>query len=937
MRRARLSLLALLRPGTNTVRGSASDRFCRKDMSARHRRRVEAMSRSRIVLVGVLLAAFVAGDGMRAQMPPFSAMNGEVGLGLLLRQLKTTAVLMQATAHPDDENNAMLAAMGWGQGVRTVVVSATRGDGGQNEIGPELFDALAMLRTEELISVHQLDSPEQYFTRAVDFGYSFSVDETFQKWGRQEILGDYVRHIRTIRPDIIIAMRPDGTGGGQHHQASAVISREAYLAAGDPAEFPEQIREGLRPWQPKKFYYTGRFGFRGEPPPPTGATLTTVDTAGYDPLLGESYAEIGSRARSNHKTQGMAQLLALPGPSSAGYLLVESAIPGLKEKGDASLFDGIDTSLPGLARYVPGEVPAALAAGLAAIADAVTAAEQSAAASGPPAAVTPLVKGLQAVRSLRSQLASRAITIPDDARFEIDTRLDRKERQFGDAVLAAGGIRLDVLSDDGLVVAGQAVKLTIIAANGGTSPFALKQVGFRGLDGEAGICKPGTVPAAGVYRCEAPLEISKQARLTGQYWKRLPDAARYEFEPDAPFGLPFRPTPFRAQVDLEIGGAAITVERNVQYRYEGNIFSGEKRMELQVVPRFAVSLTPDVAILPASRGAAAARPARREVRVTVVNGSKGPADGEVALEVPAGWTVTPPSAKVSLAREDEAEAMRFTVTPPRATKPGSYGVKAVVTAGGGRFTNGYQVVEYPHTRRRHLIHAAEATLKIVDVAIAPRLNIGYVMGVGDQVPPAIEQLGARVTLIDADSLAFGNLSAFDAIVTGVRAYERRPDLRANNHRLIEYAQKGGTVIVQYNKFEFNEAQYGPFPARVSSNRVTDEHAPVQVLVPKDPVMRWPNRIGDAAWEGWVQERGLYFLGEKDPKYVDLVQLEDPFPFNKGPKRGALVEAGVGKGRWIYVGLGLWRQLPAGTEGAYQLLANLLSAGKAPRAAAPARK
>ena len=205
------------------------------------------MTRNRALVVTALVAAFAAGGGMRAQMPPIAAMKGEVGLGLLLRQLKTTAVLMQAVAHPDDENNGMLAATGWGQGVRTVVVSATRGDGGQNEIGPELFDALAITRTEELISVHQLDSPEQYFTRAVDFGYSFSVDETFEKWGRQEILGDYVRQIRTISPDIIIAMRPDGTGGGQHHQASAVISREAFLAAGNPAMFPEQIREGLRP------------------------------------------------------------------------------------------------------------------------------------------------------------------------------------------------------------------------------------------------------------------------------------------------------------------------------------------------------------------------------------------------------------------------------------------------------------------------------------------------------------------------------------------------------------------------------------------------------------------------------------------------------------------------------------------------------------------
>jgi len=895
------------------------------------------MLRSRVVPVVAVIAALVAGDGMRAQMPPVAGMKGEVGLGLLLRQLKTTAVLMQAVAHPDDENNAMLAATGWGQGVRTVVVSATRGDGGQNEIGPELFDALAAVRTEELLSVHQFDSAEQYFTRAVDFGYSFSVEETYEKWGRQEILGDYVRLIRMIRPDTVIAMRPDGSGGGQHHQASAVISREAFLAAGDPSRFPEQIREGLRPWQPKKFYYTGRFGFAGEPPPPSGTKLTAVDTAGYDPLLGESYAEIGSRARSYHKTQGMAQLLSLPGPSSAGYMLVESAIPGLKEKGDASLFDGIDTSVPGLARYVPGEAPGALTAGLAVIAAATAMAEESAASGGPSAAVVPLVGGLQAVRALRAQLASAAFKIPDDARYEIDARLDRKERQFVDAILAAGGIRLEALADDGLVVAGQPVKLTVIAANRGASAITVKQIGFRGFDGEAGLCKSGAVAAAGVYRCEAALEVSKQARLTGQHWRRLPDAARYRFEPDAPFGAPFRPTPFRVQFDLEIGGAAVPVERDVQYRYEGNIFSGEKRMELHVVPRLSVSVTPDVAILPAGRGAAAGRPAGRELRVTVINGGQGPVEGDVTLDVPAGWTVAPPSAKVSLARQDEAAPVRFTVTPPRAAKPGSYRIGAVAAAGADRFTDGYQVVEYPHTRRRHLVNAAEATLKIIDVAIAPRLNVGYVMGVGDQVPPAIGQLGARVTLIDADGLAFGNLSAYDAIVTGVRAYERRPDLRANNHRLIDYAQKGGTVIVQYNKFEFNEAQYGPFPAKVSSSRVTDERAPVQVLVPDHAVMRWPNRIGDAVWQGWVQERGLYFLGEKDAKYVDIVQLEDPFPFNKGPKRGALVEARVGKGRWLYLGLGLWRQLPAGTEGAYQLLANLLSAGRAPRVAAPPRK
>jgi hypothetical protein len=273
--------------------------------------------------------------------------------------------------------------------------------------------------------------------------------------------------------------------------------------------------------------------------------------------------------------------------------------------------------------------------------------------------------------------------------------------------------------------------------------------------------------------------------------------------------------------------------------------------------------------------------------------------------------------------------VRFQVKPAANAEIGEFHVKAVVTAAGVRFDRGYQVVEYPHITRAHVYDAADTTVKVIDVRTPSNLTVGYVMGVGDQVPTAIAQLGVNVQMISADDLAWGDLSRFDAIVTGVRAYERRDDLRANNSRLLDYVFKGGTLIVQYNTFEFNDAQYGPYPAKVSSDRVTDEHAPVQALTPHDPVFTTPNEIGDTAWKNWVQERGLYFLGAKDSRYRDLVQLEDPFPYNKGEKRGALVEATYGKGRWIYVGLGLWRQLPAGTDGAYQLLANLISLGKQP--------
>ena len=435
------------------------------------------------------------------------------------------------------------------------------------------------------------------------------------------------------------------------------------------------------------------------------------------------------------------------------------------------------------------------------------------------------------------------------------------------------------------------------------------------------------------------VEIPAAAKITEPYWHRKGEEGRYTFDGDAPFGLPFRPTPFSVQVTLTVlrdgngdnGGSSVDVTSRsvVEHRYEGNIFSGEKRSELLVVPALSVRITPEIAIVPA---ASKGRASEREIRVTVVNDMPGAAKADVHLDLPRGWTAAPAGQTLAFEREDEALTARFTIHPGANTPTGEYQVRAVATVNGQAFARGYQVIEYPHIRRYHVYDDARATVKVIDVRTPPNLTIGYVMGVGDQVPPAIEQLGARVEMIGADDLAWGNLSRFDAIVTGVRAYERRDDLRANNKRLLEYVFNGGTAIVQYNKFEFNDAQYGPYPARVSSNRVTDESAPATVLAPDDPLLTTPNQISAAAWKGWVQERGLYFLGEKDPRYRDLVQLEDPFPYNRGPKAGALVEATYGRGRWVYVGLGLWRQLPAGTDGAYQLLANLIALGRTAKTA-----
>jgi hypothetical protein len=303
---------------------------------------------------------------------------------------------------------------------------------------------------------------------------------------------------------------------------------------------------------------------------------------------------------------------------------------------------------------------------------------------------------------------------------------------------------------------------------------------------------------------------------------------------------------------------------------------------------------------------------------------KGSIETVVSLKVPDGWASTPTEQPVKFSRENEAQTVRFQLRPTAAVSSGEFPVAAEATVGETAFTRGYDVIEYPHITRRHIYHDARLRVKAIDAKAAPNLTIGYIMGAGDEVPAAIEQLGAKVEMLGADDLAWGDLSRFPAIVTGVRAYERREDLRANNSRLLDYVRTGGTLIVQYNKFEFNEAQYGPYPAEVTSDRVTDEFAPVRVLVPADPVFTTPNRITDAAWANWVQERGLYFLGSQDSRYRELVELEDSFANNPGVKRGALVSAAYGKGRWIYVGLGLWRELPAGIDGAYQLLANLIS-------------
>jgi LmbE family N-acetylglucosaminyl deacetylase len=743
----------------------------------------------------IVTAVFAAAVGVtpRAQLRvvPIDAEQGHVALGLVLRHLANAGVLMMATAHPDDENNGLLVQLNRGQGYRTALATATRGNGGQNEIGPEIFEALGVLRTEELAALHRFDGAEQYFTRAVDFGYSFGIEETFDKWGRDEIVGDYVRLIRMIRPDVMVAMNPSGDGGGQHHQASAILSREAYRLAGDPSKYSEQLKDGLHPWRPKKFYFNSvpTAGNQSQPPGPT----CRINLAAYDSLLGKTHAEIGTEARSMHKCQGMAQLLALPGPSAATYQLVETTLPGQMQRNETSLFEGIDSTIVGLAQFAGSKAPKELSDGLSAISSAVQTAQKKFDGETHDSIVQPLLAGLHAVRTLRGQL--RKTTIDDASRDDIDLRLRQKEAEFQQALLLANAVRVEALADDGVVVPGQPVKISILVANNGSADVDVKQVKLSGFEGD-GACtlteaaagfgrgarggrggrgsggrgeRGGTEPASPpistlkkgiVGRCEVVLKVPDTARVSEPYWHRAGEAGRYTFDDDAPFGLPFRPTPFNAHVTLGFSSdparEEVIDELPIQYRYEGDIFSGEKRSELLVVPAFSVRMSPEIAIVPVAslptvptvaRGKT--RASDREIRVTVVNDRSEAAEGVVKLNLPVGWSATPAQQSLRFARQDESQTVRFAIKPPADTALGAYHVRAIVSSGGQTFDRGYQTIEYPHIRRQHIYHDADVMVKVINVKTAPNLTVGYIVGVGDEVPTAIDQLGricARTTI-----------------------------------------------------------------------------------------------------------------------------------------------------------------------------------------------
>ncbi len=877
--------------------------------------------RCAVLALVALLATLAPLAPAEAPLVPLDLDRGAGGLALALRRVGVAGRVLSVTAHPDDEHNGVLVRLSRGLGLRTALLSVTRGEGGQNAIGPELFDALGVLRTGELMALHRYDGAEQYFGRAYEFGYSFSVEETFAKWGREETLGDIVRVVRAFRPDVILSLPLEGEGGGQHHQAVGRLTREAFRAAADPARFPEQLGDGLRPWQARKIY-VGGVGGSGEVP----GTAVRVPTGVYDPVLGQTWQQLGSRARAMHRCQGAGQLVAEPGPAEAAYSRLD-AEPAVSSP-ESDLLDGIDTSLQGLGRFAPG-----LGGDLEALQARADAARAAFDAQAPERAVPALAEALAAVRALAARLDGRLAEA--SALAEVRERLRDEDADVEAALALAQGLVLEARADDGLVTPGQELGVAVSLASGASLPVGVEAIE---LDAPAGWtvvrqeAAAGALPGGTVRRARFAVTVAGDARPTQPYWRREKDRDRNELLVPADETRPWSPPTLVARARCRVAGVETTLRTPVAWRYEGPFVGGERRYEVQVVPALSVRVSPETTAVPL---ASSRRPI--EVRVFARSLAREAGNADVRLEAPPGWSIEPRSAVLRFSYEGEEAGTRFRVKPPADLRAGVFAVRAVAVREGREYREGVQVVEYDHVERRPLLRPAETRLLALDLRALPGASVGYVMGSGDALADAVREMGVPLTLLSADDLLFGDLSRFTTIVTGIRAYETRPDLRSSHGRLLGWVEAGGHLVVQYNRDAFNRlapgapapradapSPYVPLPAVVTAERISDETASLRVLVPGHPLLTAPNRIGPSDWEGWVQERGIQLLAARDPGYAELLAATDPFPYNPGEKRGLLVEAKLGRGTWTYVGLALFRQVPAGVPGGWRLLANLVS-------------
>ncbi len=816
-----------------------------------------ALGTSLVLLIGA------AGPALGQFTPPGT--GGVAALAGALKQLGAAKRVLMIGAHPDDEYSDLVALFARAMGAQVAYLSLSRGEGGQNLIGPELGPELGIIRSEELLAARRIDGARQFFARAYDFGYSKTIAEALRFWPRDSLLHDVLDVVRRFRPQIIVSVF-SGTpedGHGQH-QVAGVLARQAF----------EILRDSS--WGPVKLYRSLYFD--------TAAATLRLDAGVLDAVDGRSYHQIAMAGRSQHRSQDQGQL-ERPGSNIARLAFIEWRDRSAQTRDGDGLFSGIDTLLPGKARY-------------AAIIDSARA------RLNPlhPSAIVPHLA--RALHELGDADSSQRIILTQ-------------------ALLSAAGVVVDGFADDGVVVPGERVQVEAAVWNAGDSTMSLGGVevgaplGWKveRLDAAASPVAPGALLSR-----HFAVTVAPDAPRSQPYYLRRPlVGALYDWTgvPAEWRGLPFEPGPLQLTVRLTVTGEPLVVTREVVYRYRDQSI-GEVRRPIFVTRPFDVAVTPDLVVWPVDGAAAGPR----RFTVTVTNRARGPAAAQVVLTPPPGWATVPPES-LSFQREDEAKSLTVTLTLPSAVKPGVYQLRAAALASRDRGEGALAIIDYPHIRPRGVSHTSTAEVRVARITLPMLGRVGYVRGASDRVPEALQAVGVPIELLGPDTLARGDLSHYDAIVIGSRAYETDPALVAANGRLLDYVRAGGLLVVQYQQYPFVNGGFAPYRLSMARphDRVTDETAAVTVLDPKGLVFHLPNEIGPDDWRGWVQERGLYFAHDWDPAYTPLLEMHDP---GEPPLQGGLLVASLGTGTYVYTGLSFFRQLPAGVPGAYRLFANLLA-------------
>ncbi len=887
------------------------------------------MKRCRWISFGLLL--LLALSGLRAgnhNAYPLPEDRGIAGSLAALQRLPVYARVLHVTAHPDDESSGTLTWLSRKFHAKTALFCLTRGEGGQNILGSEKYEALGLIRTGELLEACRYYGADLYFGNVLDFGYSKTSEETLSKWGHEATLEEMVRFIRQWRPSIIISrFQGSPSDGHGHHQAAGVLTREAFRAAADPKRFAAQLGTGIQTWQAKRLYVSSMGGAQ----PPTGSRnemgiaggIVRIPVGEYDPILGRSYREIASEGYSKHRTQGNAMSYSMPGRVYESFRLVDSV--ARSEPKENSFFDSMDTSLMAILDLAGDEKAAIpfLKEDLAAATRAASEALQVFEASRPEGSAAAAARGARILAESLQKVHKSSLS--SSAKVFLKDALNEKLLDFQKAVSAVLGIRLTARSQDVTGIPGDFVEIFTSFYNPGIEAVNL-------LADRMKFTAPGEMSPSALDSREGNLayriRISKDAKVTEPYWY-LEDArdAHYKIRRTEDEFAPFSKPEIGVEAVYSYQNTEIPIKATVEAQ-AGDPLRGADFVDFQIVPALSVTLDPEFEIVPLRSEARECK-----FRVSVSSNQKGDARGTLKLVSSAGWPIQPEEVSFAFSRKGETFTGSFTIQVPAGTKAGSYPIEAVASMNGQEFRRSQNTLSYPENWTRNLYTAARSRLEVFDIKTAPHLTVGYIPGAGDEIPAALERLGIKTQVLFATDLAFGDLSRFAAIVTGIRAYNVNEDLRANNRRLLDYVAQGGNLVVQYVRPMDRGGRMGmgslfsfaPYPMTGSdADRITVEDAPIRILDPENPIFNHPNKITEADFQGWVQERGLYFMNTWDSHYAALISGNDP---GEDPRNGGLLYTRYGKGHYIYTGYAWFRQLPAGVPGAFRIFANMLSLGR----------